>query len=181
MNLNIRKGTMKDVDQISDLYDTVNDFLAVNINYPGWMKGVYPTTDDAIQGVHNNDLFIASIDSQIVGTIRLSHKPEEAYATVKWKQELSNDLILVIYTFAVHPAFSKQGIASTLLAFAEGYAKEQGVHALRLDVVEGNIPAIKLYEKHDFAYIATIDLGLEQYGLKWFRTYEKILGESMKM
>jgi RimJ/RimL family protein N-acetyltransferase len=44
-----------------------------------------------------------------------------------------------------------------------------------LDVYEGNIPAISLYEKYGFKYIDTVDLGLGNYGLDWFRLYEKLL------
>ncbi|XAM46318.1 hypothetical protein TPDSL_28260 [Terrisporobacter petrolearius] len=49
------------------------------------------------------------------------------------------------------------------------------IKELRLDVYEKNLPAIKLYEKFGFKYIDTVDLGLENYGLKWFRLYEKLL------
>jgi len=44
-----------------------------------------------------------------------------------------------------------------------------------LDVYEGNIPAIKLYEKCGFKYMDTVDLGLGRYGLNWFRLYERML------
>lgn len=43
---------------------------------------------------------------------------------------------------------------------------------IRLDVYEGNIHLINLYEKYGFKYIDTVDLGLGNYGLKWFRLYE---------
>ncbi len=49
------------------------------------------------------------------------------------------------------------------------------MQALRLDVYENNYPAINLYEKFNFKYIDTVDLGLEEYGLKWFKLYEKLL------
>ncbi len=47
--------------------------------------------------------------------------------------------------------------------------------SIRLDVYEGNIPAIRLYEKCGFEYVNTVDLGLGNYGLKWFKLYEKLL------
>ncbi len=47
--------------------------------------------------------------------------------------------------------------------------------SIRLDVYEGNMPAIRLYEKCGFKYIDTVDLGLGNYGLNWFRLYEKSL------
>lgn len=83
--------------------------------------------------------------------------------------------MFVIYTFVVHPKYFNQGIGKVLIDFAYECAIKNNVEALRLDVYEGNLPAIKLYEKCGFKYIDTVDLGLENYGLKWFRVYEKLI------
>jgi ribosomal protein S18 acetylase RimI-like enzyme len=61
------------------------------------------------------------------------------------------------------------------LDFAAEYGIKSHVRAIRLDVYEGNIPAIRLYEKCGFKYIDTVDLGLGSYGLDWFKLYEKVL------
>jgi len=47
--------------------------------------------------------------------------------------------------------------------------------SIRLDVYEKNIPAILLYEKCGFEYIDTVDLELGNYGLDWFKLYEKVI------
>lgn len=47
--------------------------------------------------------------------------------------------------------------------------------ALRLDVVKGNIPASRLYQKCGFQYIDTVSLGYEAYGFPWYELYEKPL------
>lgn len=62
-----------------------------------------------------------------------------------------------------------------MLKFACDKAAEDGVESLRLDVYSENMPAIRLYEKNGFEYVGTVDLGLGEYGLKWFRLYEKLL------
>ena len=66
-----------------------------------------------------------------------------------------------------------------MLAFAERLAAAQGKKALRLDVYEKNTPAMRLYEKCGFRYIATVDLGYSNHGLKWFKLYEKLLDGGM--
>lgn len=166
---------MSDANEMEELYDCINDFFAENINYSGWKKGIYPTRYDAVQGIQENNLYVAVKKGVIVGSFILRHKPEEAYNNACWKKDLSYDKVLVIYTFVVHPDYSNQGIGSELLKFAEDLAKEQGVESLRLDVYSNNLPAIHVYEKNDFEYIDTVDLGLEEYGLKWFKLYEKLI------
>ena len=42
-------------------------------------------------------------------------------------------------------------------------------------IFENNLPAISLYEKCGFEYIDTVDLGLGNYGLNWFKLYEKVV------
>jgi len=42
-------------------------------------------------------------------------------------------------------------------------------------VYENNFPAISLYEKCGFEYVDTVDLGFGNYGLDWFKLYEKLV------
>lgn len=175
MSVYIRKGLMSDADELEKLYDDLNDYSAENINYCGFKKGIYPTRIDAVKGIEENNLYVAIKGDVIVGSFILRHKPEEAYNSACWKKDLTYDKVLVIYTFVVHPNYSNQGIGSKLLDFAEELAKEQGVESLRLDVYSINLPAIHVYEKNNFEYIDTVDLGLEEYGLKWFKLYEKLI------
>ena len=175
MDIIIRLGIDDDIDKLEQLYDELNDHLENSINYPGWKKGIYPTREEAVNGIKDETLYIASINDKIVGSIILSHKPESAYSDVIWQRELNYSNVFVIYTFVVHPKYFNQGIGKALINFAHEYAIKNNVEALRLDVSEGNLPAIKLYEKCGFEYIDTVDLGLGNYGLKWFRVYEKLI------
>lgn len=64
-------------------------------------------------------------------------------------------------------------MGEALIRFAIRYACRAGAKALRLDVCEGNRPAIRLYERCGFTQVGTVDLGLHDWGLDWFRLYEK--------
>ena len=157
--MQIRKGTETDIEEVSALYDAVNDYLESHTNYPGWRKGVYPTREDAAQGIAENNLFVAEVEGQIAGTFILRHRPEEAYALADWGNQLDYSEILVLYTFAVHPRFLRQGIGKQLMEFILGYAAREKIKAVRLDVYEKNTPAIRLYEQMGFQYVDTVDLG----------------------
>lgn len=175
MKVEIKKGTMNNLDELEILYDTLNDALAEGINYPGWRKGIYPIREDAIKGIEAGDLFIADYNGKIAGSIILSHEPEPGYENVQWKIEAQYDKVIVIRTFVVHPDFFKNKVGESLMKFAEKEAKRCGMKSIRLDVYENNIPAIKLYEKMGYRYLDSIDLGLGCYGLDWFKIYEKII------
>lgn len=169
----IRLGTETDIDELEQLYDNVNDYLASNTNYPGWKKGVYPTRDTAVEGIRDHCLYVAIEEYAIVGSFLLRHEPEPAYFTVKWKQDLTYDNVYVIYTFVVHPDSHGDGIGQFMLDFITRHSIAEHMSSIRLDVYEKNTPAIQLYKKCGFQYIDTVDLGLESYRLKWFQLYEK--------
>jgi len=175
MDVTIELGQLKDIDELENLYNSVNDYLEKGVNYSGWKKGVYPIREDAIDGIKNGDLFIAKLNDTIVGSFILNHKPEIAYFNAKWEFESDYSDVFVIHTFVVHTNFMKCNIGKKLIDFAGKYSIESKVKSIRLDVYEGNVPAIRLYEKCDFKYIDTVDLGLGQYGLDWFKLYEKLV------
>lgn len=61
------------------------------------------------------------------------------------------------------------------MEFVIEYAIQMNMKAVRLDVYEKNIPAIRLYEKLEFQYIDTVDLGYGKYGLDLFKLYQLLL------
>lgn len=44
--LEFRKGTGRDLDELEQLYGEVIDYLDSHTNYPCWVKGVYPNRGD---------------------------------------------------------------------------------------------------------------------------------------
>lgn len=173
--MQIRKGLKSDIDGLAALYDELNDYLDRHINYPGWRKGIYPVREDAVQGIDEGSLFVADADGKAAGTFILRQQPEKGYELADWKNNLNYNEIFIIHTFAVHPQFFHLGIGKKMLAFILEYAARMNKKAVRLDVYEKNIPAIRLYEKLGFQYIDTVDLGYSIYGLDRFRLYQRLL------
>jgi Acetyltransferases len=173
--MNIRKGAPDDLDELESLYNELNDYLEANINYPGWIKHIYPVRETAEQAIKSGDLYVLEIDSKIAGSVILSHEPEDAYGQVAWGINANYSDIIVIRTLVVHPLFMSEGIGVELMAFAERYAQQKKMKAIRLDVSLGNLAAISLYEKLGYKYMGTVDLGLPYEHLKWFRLYELLI------
>ena len=171
----IEKGTINDIDELEKLYDSLNDYLELGTNYPGWAKGIYPIRETAVNGIQDNYLFVLKINNEIAGSIILSHEPETAYAQVSWGIEADYKDIIVIHTLVVHPKYMKSGVGKKLIDFAKRYSNEQEMKAIRLDVSIHNTPAISLYEKCGYKYVETVDLGLNIPGLVWFKLYEIVL------
>lgn len=171
----VEKGTVYDIDELEQLYDSLNEYLGRHTNYPGWIRGIYPARDTAEDGVRDEGLYVIRDQGKIVGTVILRHEPEAAYLDCDWHVDLDYSDIFVVYTFAVHPQYLKKGVGKNLMAFIISHGMETGVRAIRLDVYEKNTPAISLYKSFGFEYMDTVDLGLGKYGLDRFELYQKLL------
>ncbi|WMC92588.1 GNAT family N-acetyltransferase [Kineothrix sp. MB12-C1] len=173
--MRIEKGSLNDINELENLYDDLNDYLEIHVNFPGWRKGIYPVKETALKGIEEGNLFVIKNDEHIMGSVILRHKPELAYSKADWKIDLEDKDIYVVYTFAIHPLYLKRGVGKALMDFIIQYSKDTKIKAIRLDVYEKNIPAIHLYKKCGFQYIDTVDLGYSAYGLDKFELYQKIL------
>lgn len=175
MDIEIELGQIKDLDELETLYNDINDYLEENINYPGWKKGVYPVREDALNGIENNTLFVVKHDDKIIGSVILNNIPEPEYNKATWSFESDYSDVIIIHTLVVHPLYLNSGLGVAILKFTEEYAMKLNARAVRLDVFEENLPAINLYEKLNYTYIDTINLGYEVHGLDRFKLYEKLI------
>lgn len=66
------------------------------------------------------------------------------------------DELLVIHALGVNSMFSGKGIAKQMVQQVIKIAHENNIKTIRLDVLEGNIPAEKAYTKMGFIYLDTI-------------------------
>ena len=71
---------------------------------------------------------------------------------------------MVIHMLGVHSDFAGKGLARKMVRFAVEEAKNRGMKAIRLDVLEGNLPAEKLYVSEGFVYVDTLQLFYEDTG-----------------
>lgn len=170
----IEKATLEDINELEELYNSLNDHLEATINYPGWKKGIYPVRETAVNGIRENNLFVLRIDDEIAGSIILNHLQEDAYRKANWGIDVKNEDVIVIHTFVVNPKYMKKGVGQKLIDFSKEFCLKNGFKTIRLDVSIKNNPAIALYEKSDFKYVDTVDLGLNIPDLIWFRLYEII-------
>lgn len=175
MNMVIQLATMNDLTEIENLYEVVVDDLEKNINYPGWKKSIYPTQNEAVRGIENNELYVVRYDEKIVGSVVINHEQEKNYQMANWKIDAHDDEVYVIHTLAIDPGYKGLKIAQKLLEYAETLAKKNGVKTIRLDVRKGNVPAVKLYQRCGYNYVGAINLDFRGADLGLFELYEKII------
>ena len=171
----IRKGTERDIPAVSDFYDRTVKYLCEHINYPKWTYKQYPAEAFVRAMTEEGSQFLCMDSDGIAGAFVLNRDPQGAYENARWSRELSRGEYMVCHALASEIAKHGRGIGRYMVEYCIDYAKGQGCRALRLDVVPGNTPAKKLYERCGFRYMGDADLERGIAEIPLFSMYEKNL------
>lgn len=172
---NIRVAKQEDYEHIRDFYYEVTDGMENSQFKPGWQKDIYPTQEFLIDSIKKGEMYIGEKDGQYLTCMVVNHMYNDGYRKVAWPTKASDGEILVIHALGVAPAFAGQGIAKKMAKSVIELGKKTHMKVIRLDVLEGNIPAQKVYERLGFNYINTIQMYYEDTGLTRYMLYEYVL------
>ena len=172
LELTIRTADINDFENVMDFYhDLIDDMQDIEFR-PKWKKDVYPTRQFIYDAIVKNELFVAIINNSIIASMVMNHVCADGYAEIQWKVSAKNNEIIIIHALAISLSCQKKGIAKKMMDYAINYCKDNGMKAIRLDVLASNIPAQKLYANMGFAYMGKIRLFYEDTGLTDFLLYE---------
>lgn len=173
--LKIRMAAVQDYNEVREFYYSLIDAMK-NAEYkPGWERDVYPAQEFLRQSIKNNELFIGESDGKIVSCMVVNHKYNEGYRDISWSVKAEDAELLVIHALGVHPEFSGKGIAKHMVQKTIEMAQESQIKTIRLDVLEGNMPAEKVYVKMGFQYQDTIKMFYEDTGWTNCKLFEYII------
>lgn len=166
---------LKDFKKVRDFYWELIDQMQGSPNLPGWEKGLYPSDDYLRQSLENEELYVLSHDDEYVAAMVLNHECNDGYSGTEWKIDVDKNQVLIIHTLGVIPTSQRKGIARYMLEEAIRIAKDRNQSAIRLDVLHGNIPAMKLYESMGFEHRRTTQMFYEDTGWTEYLLYELVL------
>ena len=171
----ILQANNADYDAVRAFYHSVIDAQDPDAPYIGWKKDIYPAPEFLRESIGRGELYIRLDHGSIAAAMVLNRLCNEGYARFPWPVELAPDEIFVIHALGVHPGLLRRGHAKAMVQKALGLAGAAGAGAIRLDVLEGNTPAEKLYEGLGFQRRGELKLYYEDTGWKTFRLYERLL------
>ena len=129
---------------------------------------MYPILADLI-----GNLFIAEDAHEgIIGAVLVNDRQGSGYENGAWQRD--TDRVAVIHLLAVSPTRRHEGVAQALLATVRNSLKGKA-ETIRLDTLENNIPAKRLYERFGFHSCGDIDVEYEGVGVKKFTLYEYLI------
>ena len=123
---------------------------------PLWQIGAYPCISDVENHIKQYNMYIALKENTIVSTMAVAD--HGSYSS--------------LHLFAVHHRHRGQHIGSNMMKKMFEVAEKRGNEKILLDVVKGNLPAEKLYQKIGFQYVGERTEPVERVGNVCFSIYE---------
>ena len=164
----IRRAHLNEYPKVIEFYYSVSDSMVGSPFRPTWRRGIYPVLDDLI-----GNLFIAKDENDgIIGSVLVNDRQGSGYENGAWK--LNTDRVAVIHLLAVTPTYQHKGVARALLDAVRNSMIGMA-DTIRLDTLENNIPAKRLYEGYGFHSCGDIDVEYEGVGVKKFTLYEYLI------
>lgn len=173
----IRTGNLEELGKVKGFYDSLIEEMQGTEYDPGWRKDIYPTGEMLREALENGELYIGEEEGETAACMILNRTCNERYQEISWKTEAGPDQVLAVHTFGVHPRFSRRGLGKKMMEEAVKIAGEQGLKAIRLDVLTGNLPAKKVYRNVGFQYAGALKIYYEDTGWADFDLYEYSLSD----
>ena len=119
------------------------------------------------------ELYVLADGGDIAACVIANAEKVDGYSDAPW--QIDSDEVIVLHVLAVHPDHRGKGLARRLVENVIEQERNAGKKALRLDVIENNTTAEKLYQKLSFQYIQTKTLYYDVVGEMTFKLYELVL------
>ena len=172
MELTIRPAQTGEFLRVQTFYYDLIDDMQASEYHPMWQKGVYPTNEALTGAIGRGELYVTELEGRIIGAMIVNHSATDGYETVQWPTEAEPAEVTLIHALGVSPAMSRQGVASAMVREVKRIARAGGSKVIRLDVLEGNLPAERLYQGEGFRFVKKLSLFYPDTGWCSFDLYE---------
>ena len=173
--LAIRAARADEFEKVRGFYHRLIDIMEGSEFHPRWEKGVYPSDAFMRSSIERGELYLGLLGGDTAAAMVINGEGADGYDGAPWSVSAARGEFSVIHTLGVMPSYHGRGFARELVRAAKDIARGLGHKALRLDVLNGNLPAVRLYESEGFRFVSRVELFYEDTGLTDFLLYEYAL------
>ncbi len=142
----IRKAVLEDIPQVAAIYGRILTEEEQGRAAVGWIRGVYPTEQTALDALKAGSLFVLEREGVIAAAAKIDQNQVPEYAGAPWRYpDAPPEQVLVLHTLVVDPASGGKGCGKAFVAFYEEHARSHGCPYLRMDTNAKNTAARRLY------------------------------------
>lgn len=164
-------------EEVRDFYWNLIEGMESMPYKPGWEKGIYPSDAFLKESLKNRELYVYIRDERLIAAMVLNQECNEGYAGTQWSIEAKGEEVTVLHALGVDCAYQSKGIARKMVLKAIDSTKTNHRKTIRLDVLNGNKPALRLYEGTGFRCVRKVSMYYEDTGWTDFFLFERVLTE----
>ena len=173
--LDIRKATVEDYPRIIVFYYNLIDEMENSPYRPLWEKEVYPSPEMLKNAIAAGEMYMGFEGEKCASCMIANHSYNEGYKKIHWNVDAADGEFFVIHALGVAPDCAGRGLAKEMVRFVIALARANGAKAVRLDTLEGNVPAERAYTKIGFKRLDMISMFYPDTGWMNFTAFEYVL------
>lgn len=154
--MEFRKSVKSDIPKIMSIIKQAQAYFK-DQNIDQWQNG-YPNEEVINNDIKNEESYVMIKDNEILATTVISFQKESSYKNIIDGKWLTNGDYGVIHRVVVDNTYKGLGLSHKIIKYTEKLCLEKGVHSIKVDTHEQNIPMQILLKKNGFEYCGIIYL-----------------------
>lgn len=146
----MRKCEPKELERILIFYQRVINETEDLTTHARWIYGKHPSEEMIKDYINQDNMYCMEMDGDIVASVAVTLSQGKDYHNIDWQIDLRDDEVATAHLLAVDPHKQKRGLAKTVMNDVINIARSHGKKAVRLDALDCNTPAHRLYETIGF-------------------------------
>lgn len=172
--ITLRKAKIEQSQTILEFYQNTIDSIKGSEFKPKWSRD-YPNLEFIEKSIEKKELHICSKDNEIIACAVLNNHFNPEYENINWICDAKPHEIIIIHAFAVDSNHTGKGIGKEVFNQIKANAFKNNIMTIRIDIIDGNIGARKVFKKFGFEYVDSAEIFHPAVGLEKFHLYEYIL------
>lgn len=169
------KSNADDLGRLTEFYKYVIDNTVHMKQYCGWIYGLHPSDDMIRSYIDDGNMYHSEDSGAITAAVALTPYQGPDYHEVSWDIVAADNEVYVVHILCVSPDIQQSGAGREIMNEAIRMAREAGMKAVRLDALNINLPAHRLYEGLGFKKTGELKMYAANLGWADFWMYELIL------
>lgn len=171
----LRLARDTDFPAIRVFYDQLIDDMESLPHHPMWDKNGHPADAYLREAIAGDELWLAEGEMGVVGAMVVNGKANDGYNGIPWQVEAALGEFVIVHAFGVSTRQQGKGLGSAMMRAVIDAARAAGKKAIRLDLIDLNLPTGKVYTRLGFHKCAEVKLYYPEVGWQLFHMFEYAL------
>ena len=166
-----------DLELVRNTYIEVIDNTPLIYQHARWEYGKHPTDGLIREHISRGEMYLLKDGEEVAGMVVVAMNQREDYSDIKWGVALADDEVATVHMLCIRPSYRGRRLGTKILEEVEDLSCGAGKKAIRLDVLQTNLPAKKMYEQAGYIRRGEASLTVDINGVLDFYYYEKVIVE----